>query len=205
MTGDARVHLHAMVEHELAIARRREPRLVVRREHVADVRVGGHVLDRQPPGHQALHRIAVDAWKNRSAIASCASVPARSSRPSCSGSDASSSSARTNSSSAHARPTSRRGLALGPAPRRARDRGRTARSRPRSTRGTPTAGTAGRAGGTRPRGSRPHRGGRCGGTPRTPRTIAASRPSPRFPTRRRAGSTTGERSCRPVRACGRAR
>src|SRR5882724_9118880 len=84
--GYVRRHVHAMIENELPLVPRgREPRFVVRREHVTLVRIGGHVLDGETPRHYALQRIAVDAWKKRSAIAMCASVPACSSRPSCIG------------------------------------------------------------------------------------------------------------------------
>ncbi len=53
--------MDAMVEDELSVSAWREAGLVVRREDVACVRVGGHMLDRETPGHYALHRIAVDS------------------------------------------------------------------------------------------------------------------------------------------------
>ena len=57
--ADLVVHDHLV----LAWRARRDPRLVVRREHGAGVAVLGGVLDREPPGHSTLQLIAADAWK----------------------------------------------------------------------------------------------------------------------------------------------
>src|SRR5690242_7686957 len=93
-------HFDAVVEHLLVLrVDGSDAGLVVRRLHDVRVLVSGAVLDAQSPHHHALHLMAAVAKKYRSDTARWASAHARSSRARCSGSDASSSSVRTNSSS----------------------------------------------------------------------------------------------------------
>ena len=153
-----RVHRHPMVEHELAIAGGREPRFVVRREHVAEIRVrrgtcstdSRHVIGHSSSGApsdrgRSVEEAIGDRVVRLAARALELTELLRQGRRELVGAHELQLGARAADEPARLRSRSRAAPGRG--------RGRTTHSPPRSTRGTPTAGTTGRATGIRPRGS----------------------------------------------------